>query len=59
MVLLKLCLDYWDHDHIDTGDILVNLKKYCDYVYTIPNLPQQLSKEKIGVLTDVLKQKLS
>lgn len=59
MVLLKLCLDYWDHDHIDTGDILVNLKKYCDYVYTIPNLPQQLSKEKISVLTDILKQRLS
>lgn len=58
MTLLKLCLDYWDHHDIDTGDILTNVKNYYDYVYTIPDLPDLLSKEKTEAIADIIKRRL-
>lgn len=59
MALLKLCIDYWDYTDIDTGDILPTVKKYYDYVYTLPNLPGVLSREKIESIASIVKERLS
>jgi hypothetical protein len=54
LVLIKLGLDCWDHDHIDTGEIRSTMQRYYDHVYTLPNLSDFLSKENIAKIQNVV-----
>ena len=54
LVLIKLALDCWDLDHIDTGEIKSTMQRYYDHVYTLPNLSDFLSKENIANIQNIV-----